>query len=123
MLILYKDDRNVRFVLFTKTSKQRSSGKIQFYLVPGSILYLYHCIALDTWVFIHFITLYSVKHISGNTFALIASTMVIFLLAAQYTVLSSVLPGNRNWIEVVGVIFVLGGSTLVSIIELCKRSK
>ena len=90
-------------------------------LVPGTwldtLFVSLHCFG---YIGIYPLYLYSVKHISGNTFVLIASTMVIFLLVAQYTVLSSILPGNRNWIEVLGVIFVLGGSTLVSIIELCK---
>ena len=47
-----------------------------------------HCFG---YIGIYPLYLYTVKHISGNTFVLIANTMVIFLLAAQYTVLSSIL--------------------------------
>ena len=52
--------------------------------------------------------IYEPNHISGNTVTAIMSTQVAFMLIAQYTVLSSILPGHRNWIEVVGVI---GGSS------------
>ena len=45
---------------------------------------------------------------------LILSTTIVFVLIPQYTVLSSVLPGNKNWIEVVGIVLVLLGSTLES---------
>ena len=43
------------------------------------------------------------------------------MLIAQYTVLP-ILPGHRNWIEIVGVVLVLFGLTLGSILEL-YRSK
>ena len=59
----------------------------------------------------------AVQYISGNTFNIVHSTSIVFLLASQYTLLSSIQPGNRNWIEVVGVIFVLLGSTFRSLLE------
>ena len=74
------------------------------------------------YVFIWPLYLYSVKHISGNTFVLISCTTIVILLGAQYTVLSSILPGNRNWMELVGVVLVLVGSTLVSIVEMLKET-
>ena len=49
------------------------------------------------------------------------STQVAFMLIAQYTVLSSVLPGHRNWMEVVGVILVLMGSGASSVFEMFKN--
>ena len=58
------------------------------------------------------------KLISGNTYTLILTTDVIFMLIAQYTVLSSILPGHRNWVEVVGVILVLIGCSMSSILEI-----
>ena len=79
-----------------------------------------HCFA---YVFIWPLYLYSVEHISGNTFVLISCTTIVILLGAQYTVLSSILPGNRNWMELVGVGLVLVGSTLVSIVEMLKETK
>ena len=64
--------------------------------------------------------MFTVRYISGNTFNIISSSTVVFTLVAQYTVLSSVLPGHRNWIEILGVLLVLIGSTLGSILELVR---
>ena len=64
--------------------------------------------------------IYGPKYISGNTFTLILTTDVISMLIVQYTVLSSILPGHRNWMEVVGVIFVLLGCSMSAIIEIIK---
>ena len=61
--------------------------------------------------------------VTGNTFSLILSTQVVFMLIAQYTVLSSISPGQRNWMEVVGVIFVLLGSSLSSVLETLANRK
>ena len=55
-----------------------------------------------------------------GTFTLILTTDVISMLIAQYTVLSSILPGHRNLMEVVGVIFVLLGCSMSAIIEITK---
>ena len=85
-----------------------------------TLLTALHCMA---YVFIWPLYLYSVKHISGNAFVLISCTLIVILLVAQYTVLSSILPGNRNWIEPVGVALALVGSTLVTIIEMFKEIK
>ena len=49
----------------------------------------------------HFYT-YAPKYISGNTFTLILTTDVVIMLICQYTFLSPILPGHRNWIEVTG---------------------
>ena len=64
--------------------------------------------------------LYAVQCISGNVINFITSTSVVLLLIPQYTVLSSVLPGHRNWMEVVGVVLILLGSVMGSVIEMCK---
>ena len=63
------------------------------------------------------------KYISGNTLTAIMSTQVAFMLIAQYTVLSSILPGHRNWMEVMGVILVLIGSGASSVFEMFKNKK
>ena len=60
------------------------------------------------------------KYISGNTYSLIFTTEVVFMLISQYTVLSSILPGHRNWMEVVGVILVLLGCSMSSIMDMFK---
>ena len=61
---------------------------------------------------------YAVKYLSGNTVNIVVSTSVVFFLISQYTVLSSIHPGHRNWIEVLGVCLVLIGSILKSALEL-----
>ena len=61
---------------------------------------------------------FTVKYLSGTMVAILYSTTVAFMLIPQYTVLSSILPGHRNSIEVVGVIFVVVGSALKSVFEL-----
>ena len=40
------------------------------------------------------------------------------MLIAEYTVLSSILPGHQNWIEGVGVVLVLIGCWTPSIVEI-----
>ena len=67
--------------------------------------------------------IYAPNYISGNTVTAIMSTQVAFMLIAQYTVLSSILPGHRNWIEVVGVVSVLIGSGASSFFEMFKNNK
>ena len=79
------------------------------------LLVMSHCVS---YLFIWPLYLYTIRRISGNTFVLISSTIVVFMVIAQYSVLSSILPGNRNWIEITGVVLVLLGSTLGSILEL-----
>ncbi len=66
---------------------------------------------------------YSLQCISGTTFNIIYSTSVVLLLISQYTILSSILPGQRNWMEVVGVFIVLIGSVLASVEEMFETSR
>ena len=65
--------------------------------------------------------IYGPNHISGNTVMAIMNTQVAFMLIAQYTMLSSILPGHRNWMEVAGVILVLAGSGASSVFEMFKN--
>ena len=74
-----------------------------------------HCLA---YVFLWPSCMYSSRFISANTMTIIYSTTVVFMLLPQYTVLSSILPGNKNWIEVVGVVLVLTGSGMGSVLEI-----
>ena len=66
---------------------------------------------------------YAVKYLSGNLYNIMHSSNVIFFLVSQYTILSSILPGNRNWIEVVGITLVFLGSCMGSILELLKSMR
>ena len=62
--------------------------------------------------------MYAAATISGNTINNIYTSSTVFTLIAQYTVLSSIHPGHRNWIEVAGVVLVILGCTLSSIVQL-----
>ena len=67
--------------------------------------------------------IYAPKHISGNTLTIILTSDVVVMLIFQYTVLSSIHPGHRNWIEVVGVFLVLLGCSMASLLELLNTKK
>ena len=79
------------------------------------VMVIIHC---STCAVIWPLSIYQAKIIAGNTATVIHSTQVVFMLVSQYTVLSSILPGHRNWIEVVGVVLVLLGSSLSSLLEI-----
>ena len=81
------------------------------------ILITAHCV---TFIFSTPLSMLAAQYISGNTVNLVFSTSAVLMLITQYTILSSILPGNRNWIEVAGVVLVLFGSAMGSVLELCK---
>ena len=60
----------------------------------------------------------AVQYISGNTLNMIVCICPVVMLIPQYTVLSSLYPGHKNWIEVVGVVLVLIGSITGSVVEM-----
>ncbi len=74
--------------------------------------------AVFTWVF----WACSLQCISATALNVIYSTAVVFMLIPQYTLLASILPGQRNWMEVVGVFLVLGGSVSVSVLEVLQAT-
>ena len=86
------------------------------------ILVFIHCV---TYVFNLPSYIYGLRYLSANTGNIISCLTVVLMLIPQYTILSSVFPGHRNWIEVVGVVLVLLGSSLGSIMELdqCRRKQ
>ena len=63
---------------------------------------------------------YGFKHLSGNTVNIICCTTIVLMLIPQYTILSSIHPGHRNWIEVTGIVLVLLGTSSQSVLELVK---
>ncbi len=85
-------------------------------IVEGAVVALHCFFAFLTWI----LTMSALQYISGSTFSIIYSTTVVFLLIPQYTILSSILPGQRNWMEVMGVVMVLFGSSLASVMELIQ---
>ena len=72
--------------------------------VSASVLWLLYCTTS--------------KYISGPLIGVICTTEVVVMLISQYTVLSSILPGHRNWMEVVGVILVMLGCSMSSLVEI-----
>ena len=55
----------------------------------------------------------------GSTFiVLLSSFTILFMVLGQYTFLRNIHPGHRNWIEAVGIVLVLCGSTITSVLEL-----
>ena len=67
--------------------------------------------------------MYALSYIQGNTMTVTCSASTVFMLIAQYTFLSPIHPGNRNWMEIVGVTLVILGSTLTSLMELIRNVK
>ena len=76
-----------------------------------------HCV---TFVFTWPLSMYAIRYISGNTINIVYSTTVVFMLIFQYTVLSSILPGKRNWMEGIGVALVVVSCALGSVVEMIK---
>ena len=58
----------------------------------------------------------------GALNAFIACTGAVYLVVAQNTFLSSVQPGNHNWIEILGVVLVLIGSTVPPVVKARGKS-
>ena len=71
-----------------------------------------------THVFVMPLLIYGSQLISGNLGSIIMVTRLLFFLAGQYLFLVNIFPGNRNWIEVTGALFVSFGSVFSSVIEL-----
>ena len=66
---------------------------------------------------------YSAENIEGNTYTLINSTSTVIMLVSQYTFLSSIHPGHRNWTEIFGAALVMFGFVLGSIMGLLRVHK
>ncbi len=77
------------------------------------------CTSVAFWV-LYIVTL---QYTSGTVLIIILSTCSVWFLIPQYTFLASILPGHRNWIEVVGVFMVLFGSLLSSLYEMFNPSE
>ena len=83
---------------------------------------LYVTLHCTTYVLQWPLYMYAARYISGTTINMIVTTSVVFMLIPQYTVLSTIFPGNRNWIEAVGVFLVLLGCSLRSVAEIGNKS-
>ncbi len=65
--------------------------------------------------------LYATKTVSGHTICIMSSLQMILMLAAQYSILEEILPGHRNWQELVGVFLSLAGSILPPVCDIIKK--
>ncbi len=85
----------------------------------SDVLYMsLHCLS---YVFVCPAYMYAASRVKGTTLAIIASSVVMWMLIAQYTILSSIYPGHRNWIEIVGAVMVFTGAVLSVSVEICKQ--
>ena len=101
---------------------------ISFYcealVVVGSMWqYLFilgHCIssAMNTYL-----TIYSTQKIGGVEFSLICSLQVILYLIVQYAFMGRIMPGHRNWMEVVGAIILVIGAAISPIFEIVQLKR
>ena len=66
--------------------------------------------------------IYGLQYISANSATILSCAQVVMMLIPQYTILSSIYPGHRNWIEVAGVVLVLLGSGMESLLELIGKN-
>ena len=60
---------------------------------------LIHCIGATQ---INVIEPYCLKYVSPLVTSIIQTTHLVVLLVLQYTLLRDVLPGNQNWVEILG---------------------
>ena len=81
------------------------------------------CLHMISYIFILPLFMYGASVTSGNTANIINTSSILIMLLAQYTILRNIHPGNRNWIEVLGVLLVLCGSTLSSVVEICRGNE
>ena len=77
-----------------------------------------HCCC---YIFVWPLATYSSLYVSGNIFSIGMSSCVVFMLIPQYSVLSNIQPGKRNWKEVTGIILVLIGNILASVKEIIHK--
>ena len=52
---------------------------------------------------------------------LISNVSVVIMLIFQYTILENVMPGKRNWIEIMGAVLCFVGCSLVPIGQLMQH--
>ncbi len=78
------------------------------------ILILVHCI---TYCIIMLLYFYICTMIPGIIISLIGSTSTIWMVVAQYTVLSNIQRGNHNWLELLGAGIVLTSSLSALLIK------
>ena len=79
-----------------------------------------HCIAsvMNTYC-----TIYSTQKIGGVKFSLVGSPQVILYLIVQYAFMGRIMPGHRNWMEVVGAILLLIGAAVSPIFEIIQLKR
>ena len=70
-----------------------------------------------------FFNVYAVHIIGGVRASLIFSLRILIYLLVQYTFMKSVLPGHRNWIEVVGALVLVFGVALSSVVDLVQERR
>ena len=68
-------------------------------------------------------SMWAICVIDGNTANILYSSSIIYMVVVQYTFFKNILPGNGNWIEIVGVCCIIIGSILSSVVQLLHPRK
>ncbi len=79
-----------------------------------------HCISYSLYMSLY---MFACANVHGVVMTLIWCTNIVYLTIAQYTFLSVGHGGNRNWLELTGIVMVTIGSVLPSICNACHRQK
>ncbi len=82
------------------------------------IFVLGHC---GTFTCLLLLQMYVSSVIPGVIFTLIGTTSVMYSLIAQYTFLSGIQPGNHNWMEILGIVFIIFSVSFPSVIKVMKQ--
>ena len=59
-----------------------------------------------------FTTIYTCQMIGGIRASLVFSLQIVVMFILQYTLMSSIMPGHHNWIEILGVGIILFGAAI-----------
>ena len=64
---------------------------------------------------------YSAHVLGGMTCAMGRSLQILFMMLFQYTLMSGIMPGNKNWVEVVGALMLIGGVMFGSVFDFLQK--
>ena len=126
--VLISDLQPVITAMYSASLCFVASTLMSFYFEPpvvlGSMwqyfLVLVHCIAsvLNTYS-----ALYSSHKIGGVRFVLACTPQVILYLVVQYTLMKEIMPGHRNWMEVLGAIILVIGATIAPAFDMIQLKR
>ncbi len=78
---------------------------------------------VGTYMFMPGLYFYGCTIIDGNIITIILSSVIIYMVVAQYTFMSHTFPGHRNWIEVFGALLVFASCVLAPTVTSISKKK